>query len=460
MHILLSGVGRLRFWVGLLLLCATSALCASCEDGVLLVLNLDTSAVPTSVTSFAMQASLNGTAGEALRVPASQRRIALHLPAGSTGTVSVAVIGIEDGGCRYTLTSISAPVPGGLSNASEQTFSLGASSGRQCWQPISSLTTQNLYAIAGREQTAYVVGGGGTVLRCTGTACTRLSSGTSAALRGLWIGPSGDVYAAGEVGTLVRCPAGSSSCQLLTSGTSRDLYAVWGLPTGELYTAGDYTTVVFCPPGMASCTPIYAGSISSLRKITGSDTNNIYAVGTGGTVLRCQSFGTFGSCGQVVTGVSDDLTGVAMGPSGTGSTNNAMVVGDTGVILRCLPGQSGCMSLSGAYTGKLFDIAGAGSAYVYGAGEGGTIVRCTGTATPCETLSTRVSSTLRAVWGRPPETDVYAAGEGGVLVSCPGTSASCAVQGSSTQSTLNAIWGSDARNVYVAGDAGALLRRY
>ena len=457
MHILLSGVGRLRNWVSLLLLCATCALWASCDDSVLLVLNLDTSAVPPPVTTFVMRATLNGTIGNELRVPASQRRIAMHLPPGSTGSVSFEILGLEDGGCRYDFGGAIAQVPGGLSNASEETIRLSPSSGRRCWQKLSSPTSRNLYAMTGYGQTAYVVGDGGTLLRCTGTTCSTLETGTSVDLRGVWVGAAGDVYAVGRTATVLRCPGGSGPCVTLPAGPSRDLRSVWGTAEGDVIAVGDYGTFAICKAGMPSCNAGSYGAISDFRKVFGSDRSNVYIAGTNGYVLRCELTSTYGSCDQLATGVSDELRAIAT--SVTGGVSSALIMGDDGLILRCTQGQGGCLSLSGQYTGALFDAVATSPTTIHGVGEPGTVLRCTGQPGTCEALTTRSTSSLRAVWGLP-DTDVYAVGAGGALIVCPGASASCAAQASGTQVTLTAIWGSDAKNLYVAGEAGTLLRRY
>lgn len=456
MHILLSGIGRLRIWVSLIMLCLA---CASCNDDVLVVLNLDTSAVPPAVTTFVMRATLNGTIGNELRVPASQRRIAMHLPPGSTGSVGFEIIGIESGGCRYDFGGVIAQVPGGPSNASEETVRLSPSSGRMCWQKISTPTSKNLYAMTGRGQTAYVVGDGGVLLRCSGTTCTQLKTGTSGDLRGVWVNAAGDVYAVGRSATLLRCPGGSGPCLQIPAGPSRDLQSVWGTAEGDVVAVGDYGTFVLCIAGMPSCNVGSSGAVSDFRKVLGSDRSNAYIVGTNGYAMRCELSSFFGSCTQLTTGVTEELRSVAT--IVTGGVSSALIVGDDGRLLRCTQNQGGCLSLSGAYTGTLFDAAATSPTLIHAVGETGTVLRCTGQAGPsaCEALTTRSTSTLRAVWGLP-DTDVYAVGTGGALLGCPGSSTTCAAQASGTQATLTAIWGSDAKNLYVAGEGGTLLRRY
>src|SRR5262249_44098606 len=116
----------------------------------------------------------------------------------------------------------------------------------------------------------------------------------------------GSVVLAGVAGSLLRCMG--SVCTSLNSGTLQRLLSVWGNDAVDLYAVGDGGTVVRCVAGSNSCTPLITGILQVLTSVWGSDTGNVYAVGNGGMVLRCAAGSN--SCTPLPTGIAYDLWSV------------------------------------------------------------------------------------------------------------------------------------------------------
>ena len=86
-----------------LLLAALALGGVQCSSESILIVNLDATNVPAGVTSLVLQALLNGTAGVEQPFPLTQRRLAVYIPPGSSGTVDMNITGVDGNGCRTLL---------------------------------------------------------------------------------------------------------------------------------------------------------------------------------------------------------------------------------------------------------------------------------------------------------------------------------------------------------------------
>lgn len=281
----------------------------------------------------------------------------------------------------------------------------------------------------------WAVGDAGTVVRRVGTTSTLLSSGTTQALYGAAVVGT-DVVIVGQGGTVLR---GSGSVVTAeTSGVVQDLYDVGATSTGAVAVGAGGK--ILRRSGIA-----WSGDASpttqALRgvSLTGTD---IYAVGDAGTVLA-----NSGSSWRVVTDAqfgSKALTSVAgLGgaayvggvtgeifrqgspwsrvccnnlPDITGMASSSfglLAVGFTvgGSILQSTDGSTWNIAVDGAST-LLYGVA-ATTGEAWAVGDAGTMRRSTnGLAWP--TISTGATGLIRAVAAT--TQGFYAAGQAGVLL--------------------------------------------
>src|SRR5208337_1232635 len=113
-----------------------------------------------------------------------------------------------------------------------------------------------------------------------------LPSSVTQDLYAVWGSSDGDIYAAGESGTLIYWDG--STWQEITTNTSFDLTSLWGLPDNVVFAAGDEGTILLSYFGGTGWLPFTPTDItdSRLNALWGSSaTTNVYAVGSLGTIL-------------------------------------------------------------------------------------------------------------------------------------------------------------------------------
>jgi hypothetical protein len=146
------------------------------------------------------------------------------------------------------------------------------------------------------------VGTNGRALHGSGTNFSAKSTGTTAALRGVW-GSGTIFYAVGDAGTALRYNGGSWQSE--TSGTSVILRAVWGIDP-ELFAVGDGGVIVRrSAAGVWSS--MSSGVAVTLRSIWGRSASDLFVVGDDGTILHFDGV----SWTAMVSGTTDDVISVA-----------------------------------------------------------------------------------------------------------------------------------------------------
>jgi hypothetical protein len=190
---------------------------------------------------------------------------------------------------------------------------------------------QTLAGVVGAGTNVLIVGGGGTIIGSSnsGANWTTTVSGTENNLNAVWGTSTGNVYAVGDGGTIVRWDGTTLSVE--TSNTTQDLLAIWGTSESNIWAAGDAGTVVRYNGSTWSVTTL--PTAASLRGIWGSSPTNVYIVGDTGAVRRWN-----GSSWAPVTGVAAAATkegflrnlNAVWGSSAT----DVYFVGDTGVIIH------------------------------------------------------------------------------------------------------------------------------
>ncbi|MCS6913468.1 MAG: hypothetical protein NZ890_09540 [Myxococcota bacterium] len=202
----------------------------------------------------------------------------------------------------------------------------------------------------------------------------------SLALRAMWGRSAQDVWAVGDLGTVLHY---NGFCwAVVPTEVTEDLRAVWGSAQGELWYAGAKGTLVRHQPG-----PLrrFGGTPQTLFALWGSGAGDVWAAGEGGTLLRYQD----GQWRQERIGLSVVLR--ALWGSGPG---DVWAAGDKGTLLRYQGGQWRQEQIGVAVA--LYALWGSGAEDVWAAGEGGGLVRWNGR----QWESTRVgSATLFGLWG-------------------------------------------------------------
>ncbi len=88
----------------------------------------------------------------------------------------------------------------------------------------------------------FAVGASGTIMHYDGTVWTKMDSGTTEKLYGVWGITVNNVFAVGDNGTILQY--NGSVWSSMTSSTSVDLYGVWGSAADAVYAVGLSGTIV------------------------------------------------------------------------------------------------------------------------------------------------------------------------------------------------------------------------
>jgi len=269
------------------------------------------------------------------------------------------------------------------------------------WSPMTSGVPDRLYGVWGTSSSnMYAVGNLGTLLHYDGNAWTPMVSRTAATLRCAWGPGAGDVYAGGLAGALVHYDG--TIWSTLASGITRDICSIQGTgPSNVLLVA----------------------TVGTIRRWDGS----VWATHTSGT--------------------TNNLYGLWVA-----SFNEAFAVGAAGTIRR-YTGSTTWVTMTSGTTETLWGVWGASPYHVYAVGTNGTILRFNGSTWSGMTSGTTVE--LYWVWGNGPG-DIFAVGQSGTILHYDGTSWSAMTSG--TTSNLYCVWGCGPNDVYAVGDAGTILR--
>jgi hypothetical protein len=278
------------------------------------------------------------------------------------------------------------------------------------WSTGSSCTQSDLIAVAGR----LAVGASGTILASQdGVTWTPQTSGTSATLRALAVGPR--IVAVGDSGTILTCELSGSTWTTRTSGTTKNLYGLFS--TGTLFVAvGSAGTILTSADGITWAASS-SGTTQDLTAVTHASTGGhqyYVAVGKGGTLLN--SHDALAWTAQV-SGTTQDLLSV------TGGVAYGLpllaAVGNAGTILTSPDSVSWTVQTSGVST-RLNAVT---CTHIYIAlGDGGVVL----TSEDGTGWAPQVSGTTANLYGiddwDPDEllaSNYFAVGAGGALLHCP-----------------------------------------
>jgi photosystem II stability/assembly factor-like uncharacterized protein len=151
-------------------------------------------------------------------------------------------------------------------------------------------TNQHLYCVWGSGANNVIVAGdSGTIFRTTdnGATWTKITSGTSEHIRGLW-GTTGKIFAVGRGGLILLSTDGGVTWAQMSSGVKQDLWDVWGVNGNNVFAVGDNVTVLNYDGNVEQTwtsmdVETQQGIVHPLRGIWGSGANDIHIQGWSGT---------------------------------------------------------------------------------------------------------------------------------------------------------------------------------
>jgi hypothetical protein len=267
-----------------------------------------------------------------------------------------------------------------------------------------------------------------------------LPSSVTLDLYAVWGSSDGDIYAAGENGTLLHYDG--STWQVITTNTPFNLTSLWGLPDIAVFAAGEEGTILLNGgTGWLAFTP----TDNNLNALWGSSATNVYAVGSFGTILSFNGTSWEDVSPSITTGI--DLYSI------WGSTGNNIYAGGLSGTMFYYNGTTWTAVPSIPTAQDIRAIWGSSGSDIYAAGTLGDIIHYNGNQ--WSLVYTADGNLLTSLWGSS-STDIFAAGEDGFVYHYDGTSW---VSLSNVPFSLNiyAVWGSTSGKVYFAGQDGTLL---
>ena len=276
----------------------------------------------------------------------------------------------------------------------------------------------------------------------------------------VWGSSADNVWAAGESGALVHYTAGAWKAEL--SPTKSPLYALWGSAANDVYAVGDRGTVLHYD-GQTWSPMTISGSttgIGALYGVWGSSKDDVWIVGAGGVILRKSG----GTLSRVQTPNDPAYQVLLKGVIGIGGTVYA--VGAAGSLLRYDGSNWSAMTVPGAMSEILTNIAGTAANNLFVSSLSGAIRRFDGTN--WTTVSPFGNFGIYGMWAS--GADVYAVGD--VLYTDTATKDLTKRQGivkkwngttfgdvaGSRPISLYAVWGTSGNDLVMVGASGTIVR--
>ena len=336
----------------------------------------------------------------------------------------------------YALRAVRGNGPGDLLAVGDGGTVLRSTGG--AWTAVKTGTKADLHGVFSVGGSYYMVGALGTALSFDGLSLKNLGSppGVYVSLLGVWGRSASEIYAVGEVGTVVRYD-GAGKWTSLKPGTSQTLRAVWGHGK-HLIAVGDNGTAMHHDG--SSWKARGPGGSASLRALWGSGPGDVYAAGDGGAVYRYDG----AAWKAVASGVTAQLN--ALWGS---AASDVMAAGQWGRMTRRSGGQF--KALGSGFTADLYGVW-AGGAQWYAVGAKGTVLR--GGSQGWSLEPQKVTTDLIEVWGDG-QGGAVAVGRTGTVIQLKAGKWLQASTGTTDQ--LNAVWGSGSTDIWAAGAKGTVL---
>lgn len=270
------------------------------------------------------------------------------------------------------------------------------------WSIVPTGTTDDLSGVWGGDiNNLFVVGDRGTVLRWNGTAFLIETQGLYPELFAVWgDAASGDVWATGRSGVLIRRSSGSWSAA--ASPTTAWLYGFVGRSSSDLWAFGEQGAVVHWNGSAWTLRSVPIQG--TLRTATVSSTGDLWLAGTGGTLVS----GSVAATWKVITGGMPHFN----------------------------------------------DIWGSSETDLWIVGMGGAMYHFDGIR--LSPVTTGFHHDLHAIWGSGPN-DIWAVGWAGPKLHFDGVRWSAT---SANPDYLFTVWGSGTSDVWAAGDASGIAQHW
>ncbi len=319
----------------------------------------------------------------------------------------------------------------------------------------SSPTTNDLYSLFGFSASNLIaVGANGTIVQNDGGGWESVTSPTSADLYGVWALANGERVAVGAGGVVIASD-GVSPWTVVTSFTSNDLNAVWADKPGDWFAVGD-AGEIWQDRG-AGWIPMTSPRSDDLYDVFGSDSAYVWAVGDTDSILFYDQI----SWQPVRPNPSGHLDAIwaticAISVAADGAhCSNTFFAGAGGAVARYTLFNTFDLLTSAETYADLHGVHGA-SGDAYTVGEGGVILYNDGSAW---SLSASTGASFRDVFVISP-LDVVVVGASEASGGCVLEGADGAWEGTCDSGIPNlyGVWAQDASNVFMVGDAGAIVR--
>ncbi len=274
-------------------------------------------------------------------------------------------------------------------------------------------------------------------------------------LRAVWGASGSDVFAVGDIGTILHTTDSGSTWTPMTSGTGVNIYGVWGTSGTNVIAVGDSGNILSF--NGTSWSAIVSGS-KRLRDVWGTAADNVIVVGEDGMIRRYN--------GSLWSQMTSNTTLTLQGVWGSSASNVFAVGGakenQTGsAIVQKFDGSTWSNILTYTSIPRFHDAWGTSDTNVYVVGEAGTILHTTdgGTSWNAMSVPSGVSTvTLRDIWGTA-ENDIFAVGDGPAV---PNGSTILHYDGSDWSIMshprdnkivkLHGVWGSAPDNFFAVGE--------
>lgn len=468
-----------------------------------------------SVSSLSVSTTLNGTASLAPIPDLTQRldKFAIFLPRKTSGVLAVSLVGHSADNCVVakgqaeveikpappTFVRLSVPISSSAVGATKQCalkvelygtgsvssmpagISCSATNGKAvtCTGdfPVGTQVTLNstvdskVYGVSfdglckGAGSCSFMFNAPGTVRIGFGSrVCSKdnwcwytpLPQGNT--LRAIWGRAADDIWAVGDLSTILHFDGGAWSGGGPSGLTASDLYAVYGTSNSDVWAVGTNSGLIRYDGNSWKASPqsgaVPSGSPQSLRGIWGSAANDYWAVGSGGVILRFN-----GTTWAEVTG-SRSITTAQLNAIWGSAPDDIWAVG-SGVILR-YNGTSWAVdtAASNLIPGNGWNsVSGTAKDRVIVTGNSGRILRYNGTTWSVDAMSG--SNGLSTIYG------VSATANGAIAVGYASVSGIGGIRldnnawqftGAPGSYAVYGVYASSLTDAWAIGDLGLLLR--
>ena len=306
------------------------------------------------------------------------------------------------------------------------------------WGTLASGTTRALRAIWLENATlGYAVGDNGVALRWDGTAWSALTTNSTKRLNGVWSSGLNTIMVGNE-GEVLRYNGTTVQRQTVPFGD--DLNAVSGIAGGRATAVGKFGGVLQFD-GTTWTVVNSNGVLDDFYAVSGTGANGgrMYIAGQNGVYQLDGSALTSSAATYAVS-----IFGIFLDPF-----NNVWAVGQRGSIQRL----SGAAWTTLNFAPDLLDVWTTAANNSWAVGEYGFVYRWNGTVWTRQ--STPSLANLYVVWGLS-ATDAFAGGDNGTMLRWNGTAWTAMTFPSTAR--VFAVWGSGATNVFAVTDVGEILR--